>query len=58
MSFKQKRDRTSKDKTKEMGYKNGLYLNKDVVTQSEWTVDNIKNRTDVLVKILMDMYSW
>ena len=58
MSFEQKRDRTSKDKTKEIGYKNGLYLNKGVVTQSEWTVDKIKSRTDELVNILLDMYSW
>lgn len=58
MSFEQKRDRTSKDKTKEIGYKNGLYLNKGVVNQSEWTVDKIKSRTDELVNILMDMYSW
>ncbi len=58
MSFEQKRDRTSKDKTKEIGYKNGLYLNKGVVNQSEWTVDKIKSRTDELVKILMDMYKW
>lgn len=58
MSFEQKRDRTSKDKTKEIGYKNGLYLNKEVVNQSEWTVDKIKNRTDVLVKTLMEMYKW
>ena len=58
MSFDQKRDRKSKDKTKEMGYKNGLYLNKDVVNQSKWTVDKIRNRTDVLVKILMEMYKW
>lgn len=58
MSFEQKRDRTSKDKTKEIGYKNGLYLNKSVVNQTEWTVDKIKSRTDELVKILMDMYKW
>ena len=58
MSFEQKRDRTSKDKTKEIGYKNGLYLNRGVVNQSEWTVDKIKSRTDELVNILMDMYSW
>lgn len=42
MSFEQKRDRTSKDKTKEIGYKNGLYLNTGVVNQTEWTVDKIK----------------
>lgn len=58
MSFDQKRDRKSKDKTKEIGYKNGLYLNKDVVNQNKWTVDKIRNRTDVLVKILMEMYKW
>lgn len=58
MSFEQKRDRTSKDKTKEIGYKNGLYLNRGVVNQTEWTVDKIKSRTDELVNILMDMYSW
>lgn len=58
MSFEQKRDRKSKDKTKEIGYKNGLYLNKDIVNQSKWTVDKIQNRTDVLVKILMEMYKW
>lgn len=58
MSFEQKKGRTSKDKTKEIGYKNGLYLNKEVVNQSEWTVDKIKNRTNMLVKTLMDMYKW
>lgn len=58
MSFEQKRDRTSKDKTKEIGYKNGLYLNKSVVNQTEWTVDKIKSGTDELVNILLDMYSW
>lgn len=58
MPFEQKRDRTSKDKTKEIGYKNGLYLNRGVVNQTEWTVDKIKSRTDELVKILMDMYKW
>ena len=55
MSFEQKRDRTSKDKTKEIGYKNGLYLNRGVVNQTEWTVDKIKSRTDELVNILLDM---
>ena len=58
MSFEQKRDRTSKDKTKEIGYKNGLYLNRGVVNQTEWTVDKIKSRTDELVNILLDMYRW
>lgn len=58
MSFEQKRDRKSKDKSKEMGYRNGLYLNSDVVINETWTIGKIKNRTDKLVKILLDMYKW
>ncbi len=57
MAFEQKRDRKSKDKSKEMGYRNGLFLNKDVVTESTWTVEKIKARTDILVKLLLDMYT-
>lgn len=58
MSFEQKRDRKSKDKTKVVGYRNGLYLNHDVVTEDTWTVEKIKDRTDRIVQILMDMYKW
>ena len=58
MPFEQKRDRKSKDKTKEMGYRNGLYLNQDIVTQESWTIDHIKARTEKLVKLLLDMYNW
>jgi uncharacterized protein with ParB-like and HNH nuclease domain len=58
MSFEQKKDRKSKDKTKDMGYRNGLFLNQTVVNEDTWTVDKIKNRTDMLVKTLMDMYKW
>lgn len=58
MSFKQKRDRTSKDKTKNIGYKNGLYLNQDVIIKDEWKIEDIKTRTDKLVSILMEMYHW
>ena len=58
MSFEQKRDRKSKDKTKVVGYRNGLYLNRDVVTEDTWTIEKIKDRTDRIVQILMDMYKW
>ncbi len=58
MSFEHKKDRKSKDKLKDIGYKNGLFLNQDVVIENTWTVDKIKNRTNKIVGILLDMYKW
>lgn len=58
MSFEQKKDRKSKDKTKDMGYRNGLYLNQTVINEDSWTIDKIKSRTDMLVQTLKDMYKW
>lgn len=58
MAFEQKRDRKSKDKTKDVGYRNGLYLNQDVVNEDTWTIKKITDRTDSIVKTLLDMYKW
>ena len=58
MAFEQKRDRKSKDKTKDVGYRNGLYLNQDVVNEDTWTIKKITDRTDLIVKTLLDMYKW
>ena len=58
MAFEQKRDRKSKDKSKDVGYRNGLYLNQDIVSEDTWTIQKIKDRTDAIVKILLDMYKW
>ena len=58
MSFEKKKDRKSKDKSTDMGYRNGLYLNQDVVSEDTWTIDKINNRTDKIVKILLEMYKW
>lgn len=58
MSFEHKKDRKSKDKTKDIGYRNGLFLNEDVVSETKWTVDNITTRTDKIVKTLLEMYKW
>lgn len=58
MSFTQKRDRKSKDKSKNIGYRNGLFLNQDIVNCDAWTVEQIKNRTDLLVDTLLQMYKW
>lgn len=57
MSFEQKKDRMSKDK-KYIGYRNGLYLNSDVVNQEEWTIKRITDRTEKIVEILKNMYRW
>lgn len=58
MAFEQKRDRKSKDKTKDVGYRNGLYLNQAVVNEDTWTIKKITDRTDSIVKTLIDMYKW
>lgn len=39
---------------KDVGYKNGLYLNEDVVVAESWTIDKIKARTEKLVKEVVD----
>ena len=53
MSFDKKKNRKD-SKNNEIGYKNGLKLNEDVVTENEWTVDKITSRTDKLVKIFLE----
>ena len=58
MSFEHKKDRKSKDKTKYIGYRNGLFLNEDVVSETKWTVDKITTRTNKIVKTLLEMYKW
>ena len=57
LSFIDKKERKSRD-GKEIGYKNGLYLNQDVVNKNQWTIDCISARTESLVQILLKMYSW
>lgn len=58
MSFLEKRDRKSKDKKNNIGYRNGLFLNQDVISESNWTIAIIKKRTDKLVKTILGMYAW
>ena len=57
MSFEKKKNRLSKD-GKSMGYMNGLFLNEDIASESDWTIDKITDRTTKLVKIVQDIYSW
>ncbi len=58
MSFEKKKNRKSKDGKKEVGYKNGLFLNKDVVSQQEWKIKNITDRTEKLVKLVKQIFAW
>ena len=58
MSFEQKRDRMNKDKTKFIGYKNGLEINAPIAKKDSWTVEDIKSRTEDLVKQVMQMFAF
>lgn len=55
MSFIDKRDRVNKE-GKKIGYKNGLFLNEDVVNEESWTIDKIEKRTERMINILMNLY--
>lgn len=58
MSFEKKKERRDITGTKYIGYRNGLSLNEDVVSEEKWTVEKIKNRTDKLVKTIKEIYAW
>ena len=58
MSFEKKRDRKDKTNTNHIGYRNGLFLNRDIVSEDRWTIDKIKKRTDKLVEIIKRIYAW
>lgn len=47
-SFVEKRDRTD-IQGRTVGYKNGLRLNSELALKSQWTIDDITNRTTYLV---------
>lgn len=49
LDFDKKKNRKNSE-GKDVGFKNGLYLNEDVVVAESWTIDKIKARTEKLVK--------
>ena len=55
LSFTEKRDRINAQKLY-VGYKNGLAINKKLAEKDKWTVQDIVDRTDELVKMLLAMY--
>ena len=54
LSFIEKKDR--KKDGKFVGYRNGLTLNEDVVSEEEWKIDNINNRTKKLVDYFVEEF--
>lgn len=41
-----------------IGFRNGLSLNEDVASENEWTVDKIKNRTNKMVKDILELFKF
>lgn len=55
-AFEEKRDR--KDNAgREIGYKNGLNLNEDVVLKEKWTIDRIEKRTNRMIPEIMSLFN-
>lgn len=55
-SFEEKRDRKSKDNQRYIGYRNGLELNTEIAQKESWTIQDIKQRTEILVNQLLEVY--
>jgi len=55
-TFIEKRDRKDK-KGDHIGYKNGLYLNKNLAYKDRWTVADIEERTKELVKEALELFT-
>ena len=55
MSFDKKKSREREGK--KIGYKNGLWLNKDLCEASNWTKDDIESRTQLLISKALNLFS-
>jgi len=53
--FERKRDRKDK-KQMFIGYKNKLFLNEDLKDKNKWTVDDIKERTNRLIDLTLEVF--
>ncbi|WP_233428199.1 HNH endonuclease family protein [Bifidobacterium myosotis] len=56
MDFKHKRDRMDKA-ARNIGYRNGLSINRDVVDKDKWGAEEIEKRTDRLVDEAMRLFA-
>jgi uncharacterized protein with ParB-like and HNH nuclease domain len=57
MSFDRKRDRTDK-KDKKVGYKNGLYLNNDLIDAKKWDSESIQIRSKKLISEAIKIFKF
>lgn len=55
-SFEEKRDRKD-SRGKLVGYRNGLFLNKQLAVAESWDLSDIEKRTDRLVEIAMQLFA-
>lgn len=55
-SFEKKRDRKSQNKDRYIGYKNGLEINRELAEKDSWTIEDIQQRTQVLVAEILEMF--
>lgn len=55
-SFQTKRDHIKEGKY--IGYRNGLFLNKELANLESWSVENIKARTEVLIQNITDLFKF
>lgn len=55
LSLERKRDRKD-DKGAWIGYKNGLFLNRELANKNKWHIEDISDRTDLLVKLALDKF--
>lgn len=56
MSFEDKKNRKKGESF--IGYKNGLKLNEDVVSEDAWTKDKIEKRTEKMVNIFLEDFKF
>jgi uncharacterized protein with ParB-like and HNH nuclease domain len=56
MSFEKKRDRSKEGKN--IGYRNGLYLNSKIKDMNRWNVKDIQERTSELVGVAIDLFKF
>lgn len=57
MSFEKKRDRVD-DKGKSIGYKNGLFLNSELAYKTDWSINDITERTVKIIEKAKSIFSF